>query len=427
MKLTDKLFPKSDFTKNVSVLVTGTALSQAIPFLMLPILQRWFYTPHDFGIFSLYISISAPFIAIASLKYEYAIVLSRNNKDAINVFFLSFMIVIAISFLLIIATLLCQFGLFSFTDNKAIIPYLWTLPVIVFFAGMYEVFNYWNTREKKYNKIATSKVYQSISAESVKLAGGVLKAGDFWLIIGRIIGQIVSVIYLGFIFLKKFKDELKYINVTDIKKQARHYIHFPLFTMPTVFVSTFSGALFSMMIIKYYGTELLGIVSASTQYVAVPFGIISGSFANVFYQKISTIDSKEQMLKLYKSLAFRLMLVSILFIIIVYFIPGKFIVFVLGEKWSALVVYLKIFIISLSFSFVSSSLSFIYTRLMKQRIMLLFGIFQLSLTYASIYFGNYFFGKPIETIWIYTIAQSLYYLLTIYIAIRFIKNSKILS
>lgn len=427
MKLTDKLFPKSDFTKNVSVLVTGTALSQAIPFLMLPILQRWFYTPHDFGIFSLYISISAPFIAIASLKYEYAIVLSRDNKDAINVFFLSFIIVIAISFLLIIATLLCQFGLFSFSDNKAIIPYLWTLPVIVFFAGMYEVFNYWNTREKKYNKIARSKVYQSISAESVKLAGGVLKAGNFWLIIGRIIGQIVSVIYLGFIFLKKFKGELKYINVTDIKKQARHYVHFPLFTMPTVFVSTFSGALFSMMIIKYYGTELLGIVSASTQYVAVPFGIISGSFANVFYQKISTIDSKEQMLNLYKSLAFRLMLVSILFIIVVYFIPGEFIVFILGEKWSALVVYLKIFIISLSFSFVSSSLSFIYTRLMKQRIMLLFGIFQLSLTYASIYLGNYFFGKPVETIWIYTIAQSLYYLLTIYIAIRFIKNSKILS
>ena len=118
------------------------------------------------------------------------------------------------------------------------------------------------------------------------------------------------------------------------------------------------------------------------------------------------------------------MMISLFFMLIVYCIPKFLIVYILGEQWGPLVVYLKIFIVSLSFSFVSSSLSFIYTRLKKQRVMLLFGIFQLSLTYFSIYYGNRIFGKPIETMWLYTMSQSLYYLLTIYLAIRFIKNSK---
>jgi O-antigen/teichoic acid export membrane protein len=426
-KFSEKFFPKSDFTKNVSVLVTGTAFSQAIPFLLLPVFQRWFYSPHDFGIFSLYISISSPFIAIASLKYEYAIVLSRDTRAVMNVFFLSLLLVFGITLLLIIAVVLVYTGLIDFENQEAVIPYLWTLPVVVFFAGLYEVFNYWNTREKNYKKIAGSKVYQSVASELVKAVGGLLKMGNWGLITGRIFGHIISVFYLGSSFFRNFKSDYPLVSRQEMRKQALHYIHFPAFTMPTVFVSTFSSTLFSVMIIKYYGSELLGIVSVSSQYVAVPLGIISGSFANVFYQKIATIDSKTHMLSLYKSLCIRLMLVSFLFMIIVFLVPAELIVFVLGQKWAGLVIYLKIFIVGLSFSFVSSSLSFIYTRLMKQRIMLLFGLFQLALTYCSIYLGYYLYGRPVETIWLYTIGQSLYYLVTIYAAVRFIKTSKLLS
>ena len=423
----NKLFPKSDFSKNVSVLVMGTALSQAIPFLILPVLQRWFYSPHDFGIFSLFVSISSPLIVIASLKYEYAIVLSKNRIEAINIFFLCLILILIISFLFLLATLFFKAGILNLDIDKDIISYLWILPLIILFAGLYEVFNYWNTYTRKYNKISNSKIYQSLSSESVKLLGATIKLGGFGLIIGRVFGQFVSVFYLSYIFLKEFKDEFTYISAKEMKRLAIHYIHFPSFTMPTVFVSTLCSTLFSMMIIQYFGTELLGIVSASTQYVAVPLGIITSSFSNVFYQKIATIHSRDELLKLYKSLGLRLMMVSILFTGLVYSIPEKFIVFILGEQWSPLIDFLKIFIISLSFSFVSSSLSFIYTRLMKQRIMLLFAILQLLLTYFSIFLGNYLFGKPIETLWIYTISQSFYYLLTIFAAIRFIKTSKELS
>ena len=49
---------KSSFTKNVLTLMTGTAVAQAIPIAISPILTR-LYTPSDFGVFALFFSIVA--------------------------------------------------------------------------------------------------------------------------------------------------------------------------------------------------------------------------------------------------------------------------------------------------------------------------------------------------------------------------------
>lgn len=51
-----KFFPKGEFTRNVLTLMTGTTIAQAIPVAISPILTR-IYTPQDFGIFALFVSI----------------------------------------------------------------------------------------------------------------------------------------------------------------------------------------------------------------------------------------------------------------------------------------------------------------------------------------------------------------------------------
>ncbi len=43
----NKLKPKSEFSKNVLTLMTGTTIAQAIPIAISPILTR-IYTPEDF-------------------------------------------------------------------------------------------------------------------------------------------------------------------------------------------------------------------------------------------------------------------------------------------------------------------------------------------------------------------------------------------
>ena len=92
----NKLKPKSEFSRNVLTLMTGTTIAQAIPIAISPILTR-LYTPEDFGVVGLFGAISGIFGAIATGKYELAIMLPKKDEDAINIFALGFILTSLIS------------------------------------------------------------------------------------------------------------------------------------------------------------------------------------------------------------------------------------------------------------------------------------------------------------------------------------------
>ena len=87
----NKLKPKSEFSRNVLTLMTGTTIAQAIPIAISPILTR-IYTPEDFGILALFVAISTIFGSIANGRYELAIMLPKKDEDAINIFALGFIV-----------------------------------------------------------------------------------------------------------------------------------------------------------------------------------------------------------------------------------------------------------------------------------------------------------------------------------------------
>ena len=87
-----KLKPKSEFSRNVLTLMTGTTIAQAIPITISPILTR-IYTPEDFGVFALFVAIVGFIAVIASGRYEQAIMLPKYDKYAINIFTLSLILI----------------------------------------------------------------------------------------------------------------------------------------------------------------------------------------------------------------------------------------------------------------------------------------------------------------------------------------------
>ena len=88
----------SESTKNILTLMSGTVLAQAIPIAITPILSR-IYTEEDFGILAIYVSIATIVSVIATGRYEMAILLPREDEDAINIAALSMLIVSLFTFL----------------------------------------------------------------------------------------------------------------------------------------------------------------------------------------------------------------------------------------------------------------------------------------------------------------------------------------
>ena len=100
-------FKISEFTKNVLTLSIGTTLAQALPIAVSPILTR-IYSPDDFGILALFISISLIFGSIANLRYELAVVLPERDEDAISVFILGCIVTFIISSVLFVVFFLLE-------------------------------------------------------------------------------------------------------------------------------------------------------------------------------------------------------------------------------------------------------------------------------------------------------------------------------
>ena len=74
----------------------------------------------------------------------------------------------------------------------------------------------------------------------------------------------------------------------------------------------------------------------------------------------------------------------------------------------------------------SSSLSFIYLRLQRQRLMLIMDALHVAMIYAGFHAGRLYDGTALSALWGFTYAQVAFYLMAIGLAIVFIKTSKLL-
>ena len=127
-----KIKLSTEFSRNVLTLMMGTTIAQAIPIAISPVLTR-IYTPSDFGLFALFNSLIAVFGVIASGRYELAIMLPKKDEDAINIASLGILISTFFSVFLFFIILFFNDSICSLLNNTDIKPWLYFIPLVVFF------------------------------------------------------------------------------------------------------------------------------------------------------------------------------------------------------------------------------------------------------------------------------------------------------
>jgi len=93
------------FYQNVAVVTGGNAAAKIIGILAAPVITR-LYSPEDYGIFSVIISVTGIAGAIATLRYAVTIPLARDTKLADDLLKLCFLITFSLSLLFAILVLI---------------------------------------------------------------------------------------------------------------------------------------------------------------------------------------------------------------------------------------------------------------------------------------------------------------------------------
>lgn len=405
---------KSEYFKNIFVQIFGTGVAQLIPFLITPLLSRIF-TKEDFAVYTSFIAFVAVFSVACGGRYQYAIVLPKKNEDAEEIFFISIFLNLFYALILqVIVSLLYIFSIDIFNLQDSIL----LVPLYILCQGLWLSATNLAIRQKKFKRNALAKIVQTSSnATSTLFFGfaGLLNG----LIFGRLVGVILSVFYQ---MRKLSARPYSQIRISELKATALKYISFPKHTIYPSLLNAFSTQAPVFFIGEVFAEEILGYYGFTLLVIAGPLSIVSISFRDVFYQKISEafyLGKIKSVYRIYKINLLILALIGTPVVLIFFFFGEPIFCLIFGAEWKDSGVYSSILTIGFVVKFVVSPLSVIFNVTDKLKTL---KFWQITYFFTSIstllVISSYFDFSILNFLKIYVFHEILLYLFYLFLQRR---------
>ncbi|MGB9176571.1 MAG: oligosaccharide flippase family protein [Methanoregula sp.] len=395
------------FFSNVLKLVSGSIIAQILGILLIPVITR-IYSPDDFGVYQLFLSISGILVAFSCLSYQLSIMLPKEDEDSANLVVLCFILVTIISIVSGSIFIIFSDWIAQILNTPEISYYLVFLPLIVFLNGIFLGMTYWVTRRKRFGINATAQIVNSFSSKVVQIAIGLYSASSTGLIAGSIVSGSASLAVL----FKQFKDDLplfKQVTLKDIRSLAIRYKRFPLFTSWSTGANTISTQIAPLLLAYYFSPEVVGYYAIASMVVFLPMGIIGSATSQVFFQK--ACDEKNRtgsVTNIVREIQPRLISIGMFPMFVLMIIGADLFSFVLGSQWSVSGQYAAILAPWLLFVFIASPLTTIFSVLEKQTLDLTFNILILISRVVALVIGG-LYGDPYMALLLYSVTGVLFW------------------
>lgn len=377
----------SDFIRNIMKLVSGSMIAQMIGILLFPIISR-IYSPDDFGVFQLFLSIASIIAIVSCLTYHLAIMLPKKNEDSANIVSLCFILLAISSVASGLVFIPLSDDIAGFLNTPDLADYLVLLPVVIFLSGLFNVLNYWTSRRIRFGVVAGSRIANSLGSRLSQVGIGSYSPSPMGLITGYLTGFLLA----NFLMMVHFKSDIQYfrkVSVHRMKELAIRYKRFPKFSMGSLFVNTFSFQLPPFMLAFYFTSAIVGHYSFANQILALPVTLIGGATSQVFFQKASEVKNENGNFKELVGEVHRKLILIGVFPLIVFMIVGEdLFTFFLGAEWYSAGIYAKILAPWLFIRFMYSPISSVFDILEKQNIELIFNILIICSIFATLFIGG---------------------------------------
>jgi O-antigen/teichoic acid export membrane protein len=378
---------RGEFMKNVATLISGATFVQIVAILIYFILSR-IYTPEDFGIFGLYLSIVSITGIISTGKYEMAIMLPRQDKDAMNLLKLIGLISVAFSVFLLFPVIFLNGFICKVLGNKNLSVWLYFIPLSTLLVGLFQGLKVYSNRFKEYRIITAANIGQSLTNSAGKLAIGPVFPGPAGLVAGSVLGELAGAAIFLVRFLKRTKGEYRLMDWKRMSSLSKEYNLFPRFNMIQSVINNFSGSLPIFIFSSYFTPAVTGFFTMGYSIIYRPVNMAASAFYQVLAQRI--IEKNNQGIKLYpdikKFLYGLLKLVTIPFLLVALFAPAIFRV-ALGNEWEEAGKYTQIIIPWFFTTCLAMPLSFIPDMFRQQRKAMILDLIKFVLRGSSMAVG----------------------------------------
>lgn len=400
----------SKFNRNVLTLATGVSIGQAIPIVISPVLTR-LYTPEDFGILALFLSISTLVSVIASGRYEQAIMLPEDQTEALQLSIISWIIAVLTCSIMLLSIIVFHDQVMGLIRNNALKIYIYFTPLLTLSLATFNIQNVLATRLKAFSTLANVSVLKSIVSGSIQLAAGFYRSHPSGLISGQILGSISQNASL---FLK-LKNSIKTLSVPNwhtTKALLKRYIRFPQYSVAAVLSNTLTQNILNISVSSIFTIQLLGFYSFANRILILPMNFLGNSIGQVFFQE-ATREKNESgsSLKTLKATFWKLLVISLTGFGILHLFVEEMFTFVFGADWALAGLLAKHLIPMITAKFIVSPLSAINNIYNKQYISLIWQVGYLVLTVTGLSIVFIYDLEFTKFVSVYALAMMVYYFL----------------
>lgn len=412
----------TSFKGDVARLVGGTVVAQIIGVITIPIISR-FFGPEAYGTVALFTSITSVLTVICCWRYEVAIVIPKDDEEAASVFYASLFACCITTLITCMFTNLYAEQILKMLKSETLLPYKWFIPTFVLLQGIYLTFNYWNSRTKRFNKVALAGVLNSTTTRIVNIISGLFGKVSGGAMIGAYTtGQAVATSTIGMQIIKQDCHFLKpNFNIANIISAIKKYKKFPLLSIWCGFLNTISSQLTPMLLTYFFNSTIVGFFSFGHRLLTMPMSLIGGSLAQVFFQRSSEAIQTNQLGNLTERIFNQLINLGLFPFMLLMIISPELFTFAFGERWYEAGIYSQILAPWVFCNFICSPITSIADSLNKQEIAVFFNLLLVATRFLSIYIGgiknDIYLGLTI-----YSISGVLIYMLWSYASLNLAKS-----
>jgi O-antigen/teichoic acid export membrane protein len=391
-------------------LMMGTALAQALPIAISPILTR-IYGPEEFGLAALYISCLSVLALIATGRYELAITLPASDEDAAHIVTFTLKLSILASIILYIPIILFGTSIADWMGNTALAPWFYLLPASVFATTSFNVLQYWCNRKSQYQAMSTNRIQNAVFSSACNLLLGLTKTSG-GMILGPSIGQAIAT---GLIWRRVWAQNFSLLSNTTKQGERRvagRYIDHLRHIAPAQLLGVIAVQIPIFMIGNLYSLATLGFFSMAYRIVSLPSTLIATAIGDVYRQQISASFSQNGNFRsIFISTFKKTSLLALPPFIAAYFIMPLSFELIFGAQWRVAGEYAQILVVSAFFQFIFTPVDKGAVVVGATRYILAWQVMRLLLI-LLIFFASKNFAMDITHIlWLLVFINSILYLI----------------
>lgn len=375
---------RNGILKETLTLMGGNVLAQVIALAAYFVLTR-IYSPEDYGLFNIFYSYIEVFIILSTCKYELAVVVASDEREAAAVsrFALRLNTLVSVG-LLTIALALWLLG--ALPGNFAQLGWMVLLiPPMVFFCGTSRIYSFLYNRFHRYAQIALSENVNAGAGALLKMLFGWLGMMPAGLPMGTVLGQAASNLNYR-IGLRRLA--LPATDASEQRAAAAQHRNFPRYVATKDFVNTFSANLPFLWLAVYFNRADVGLFGLALTFSRQPVLLLCSAFERVLYARgAEAVRERRALRPMVLKFVAIVNAVAVPLCVAAWFLAEPLFSFGFGSRWEGCGVYVQALLPWVWLTLTANSLMFVANIFSTQRTEFIFYLVQLALRVGVIVAG----------------------------------------